>query len=240
MKGEKLQKRALLARALVRTTLSRYTDSLITPSSFKFKKNTFGKPEVDWQSYKNWDLPLLQFNLSHTASLIACGVTSNMAIGIDVEEKERKTMHNLLSLARRYFSSDEIEYLNKITDSEIQSQEFIKLWTLKEAYVKALGTGFSGTPFTSFNIRLGESKIVVEVPDGSTDLTTKCEFTQFELDNSHYASICVEKNKIKGEEKDGEDALKLKVWKTLPFVHDEYVSETELVRSIRGVSRNFV
>lgn len=42
-----LQKRALLARALVRSTLSRYvTHCQIDPQALKFKKNMFGKPEV--------------------------------------------------------------------------------------------------------------------------------------------------------------------------------------------------
>jgi len=46
MNGEKLQKGAVLSRALVRTTLSRYTNCKVDPGSFEFKKNKFGKPEV--------------------------------------------------------------------------------------------------------------------------------------------------------------------------------------------------
>lgn len=52
-------------------------------------------------------------------------------IGIDVEDKKRKTAKNILTLARRYFTPSEIDYLAKIPDPDGQQKEFIKLWTLK-------------------------------------------------------------------------------------------------------------
>uniref|UniRef100_A0A4U6U1L4 holo-[acyl-carrier-protein] synthase n=1 Tax=Setaria viridis TaxID=4556 RepID=A0A4U6U1L4_SETVI len=152
MNGEKLQKGAVLSRALVRTTLSRYCK--VDPRSFEFKKNKFGKPEILWQPDDNRMGWPLHFNISHTSSLIACGVTMDTPIGIDIEEKKRKTKKNFLSLARRYFTPSEVDYLDKIPDPDAQQKEFIKLWTLKEAYVKALGRGFSGAPFNKFSIVL--------------------------------------------------------------------------------------
>ncbi|KAL8510281.1 hypothetical protein ACS0TY_017185 [Phlomoides rotata] len=78
MQGEELRKGALLARALVRTTIARYqTNSHIDPRSLKF----IGKKNDDW------DPPPLHFNISHTSSLVASGVTINSQIGIDVEGK---------------------------------------------------------------------------------------------------------------------------------------------------------
>ena len=52
-------------------------------------------------------------------------------IGIDIEEKKRKTAKSILSLARRYFTPSEVDYLAKIPDPDAQQKEFIKLWTLK-------------------------------------------------------------------------------------------------------------
>ncbi|GJN09685.1 hypothetical protein PR202_ga27713 [Eleusine coracana subsp. coracana] len=72
-------------------------------------------------------------------------VLSRALIGIDIEEKKRKTAKSILSLARRYFTPPEVDYLAEIPDPDAQQKEFIKLWTLKEAYVKALGRGFSGS-----------------------------------------------------------------------------------------------
>ncbi|ANM63053.1 putative holo-[acyl-carrier-protein] synthase [Arabidopsis thaliana] len=154
MRGNKLQKNALLARTLVRTTIARYqTNNVVDPRTLIFKKNMYGKPEVDWQSYKNCDSPPLHFNISHTDSLISCGVTVHVPVGIDLEEMERKIKHDVLALAERFYSADEVKFLSAIPDPEVQRKEFIKLWTLKEAYVKALGKGFSGAPFNTFTIQ---------------------------------------------------------------------------------------
>nr|GMD86800.1 4'-phosphopantetheinyl transferase HetI [Ipomoea batatas] len=156
--GDEHRKAALLARALVRTTVARYQiNSHVDPRSLKFRKNIHGKPEVEWQHSDHWVPPPLHFNISHTTSLIACGVTVDSPIGIDVEENRRTVKNNILNLARRYFSEHEYKVLCSIGDSQVQHQEFIKLWTLKEAYVKALGIGFSGAPFNTFTIRFKNS-----------------------------------------------------------------------------------
>ncbi|XP_057960720.1 uncharacterized protein LOC131152804 isoform X7 [Malania oleifera] len=243
MRGDQLQKRALLTRALVRTTIARYQiNPQVTPRSLKFRKNIYGKPEVEWQHDDEWHPPPLHFNISHSSSLIACGVTMNVPIGIDVEEKSRKTKNNVLSFAQRYFSPREMEFLASISDPEVQRQEFIKLWTLKEAYVKALGRGFSAVPFKTFTIQFGAatrrglgpcdfdseaSEIVVDFLDDSKILTSNWQFALIELDGSHFAAICVKKdNSIGGKEN---APMRLTVWKTIPLVEDECVSGTDAV-----------
>ncbi|CAK9143533.1 unnamed protein product [Ilex paraguariensis] len=250
MRGEELRKRALLARALVRTTIARYqTNPEVNPRSLKFRKNIHGKPEVDWQHSDDWNPPPLHFNLSHTSSLIACGVTLDSQIGIDVEEKQRKTKNNILAFARRYFSCYEVELLTAISDLEVQRQEFIKLWTLKEAYVKALGRGFSGAPFKTFaiqfratktgnlhpsgNLKFMASEIVVESFDDSTILTSNWQFALLELAGSHYAAICTEMDGTPGKYK---APIKLTVWKTIPLLEDKCVSGTDAVVAIGGLT----
>ncbi|XP_043721630.1 uncharacterized protein LOC122669059 isoform X3 [Telopea speciosissima] len=216
MHGEELQKRAILARALVRTTLARYTNSWVCPRSLKFGKNNYGKPEI----------------------------------GIDVEDTQRKLRNNVLSFAQRYFSPYEVELLHAISDPDTQRQEFIKLWTLKEAYVKALGRGFSSAPFNTFTIRFrpssssglhvdGDSnseasEIVVEAFEDPENLTSNWQFTLFELAGTHYAAICKEKDNILNGEVSG--WMRLKVWRTIPFVEDECVCGTEAVKIICGMT----
>lgn len=189
----------------------------------------------------------LHFNISHTSSLIACGVTTDVPIGIDVEEKHRKMRNNILSFARRYFSPSEVEFLHSFSDPEKQRQEFIKLWTLKEAYVKALGRGFSAAPFRDFTIRFEANggkkfpsssetapRIVVEISDRAESLTSNWQFALFELDGSHYAAVCVESDKNTAGS--GSNPLKLKAWKTLPLVEDVCVLEKNAVVNISGLS----
>ncbi|XP_021844675.1 uncharacterized protein [Spinacia oleracea] len=161
-----LRKKALLARALVRTTIARYqTNSYVDPRSLKFKKNSYGKPEVDWQQVPDVSWPPLHFNLSHTSSLIACGITTYSPIGIDVEDKKRTIKNDVMSFARRFFSPHEVEHLANILDPEIQRQEFIKLWTLKESEITVESSEF---PYGQW------------------------QFALLDLANTHYASICTE------------------------------------------------
>lgn len=241
MNGEKLQKGAVLSRALLRTTLSRYTDCKVDPRSFEFKKNKFGKPEVLWRSDDSRMEWPLHFNISHTSSLIVCGITMDTPIGIDVEEKTRKTAKNILSLARRYFTPSEIDYLAKIPDPDAQQKEFVKLWTLKEAYVKALGRGFSGAPFNKFSIILAANgriqiSVAPKVSNGSDSihdcLSENWQFALAELNSSHYMAICVEDDSTSSDSGNGRLPLGLKVWKTTPFVEDILVSGTEAVKLV--------
>ncbi|KAJ7971574.1 4'-phosphopantetheinyl transferase [Quillaja saponaria] len=251
MTGDQLKKRALLARALVRTTIARYQiNRRGDPRSLKFRKNNYGKPEVDWQYTGDWSPPPLHFNISHTSSLIACGVTAGSLIGIDVEEKQRSLKNNILAFARRYFSPYEVEILTAISDPKIQHQEFLKLWTLKEAYVKALGKGFSGAPFKTFTIQIRDPinrgihlpgridsevpEIIVESPDKANKLSSSWQFALLELAGSHYAAICIEQERTAGG--NGSNPMKLTMRKTIPFIEDECVSGTDAAIVIGGLT----
>lgn len=255
MKEKQLQKQALLARVLVRTSLARYTDGKINPKSLKFRKNTFGKPEVIWPFEKHngnvWKPPPLCFNLSHTSSLIACGVTTKSSVGIDVEEKGRRMNSNILKFARRYFSLPEIAWLEGIPDPERQLQKFVQLWTLKEAYVKALGRGISGAPLKDFTIYLknlsgiqedscqcGDAAslaqtITLEVSRNSDAITSNWQFLLFQPTDLHYASVCMEQNEnhLDEEGRDGNSysGIKMQIWRTVPLVKDESFSGKQAI-----------
>ncbi|XP_011004221.1 PREDICTED: uncharacterized protein LOC105110760 isoform X3 [Populus euphratica] len=223
MRGEQLQKSALLARTLVRTTIARYqiNNRVVDPRSLKFKRNVHGKPEVsfhlliqkEWESDGGQCPSPLHFNISHTSSLIACGVTLNSSIGIDIEEKQRKIKNNILSFARRYFSLHEVEHLSAISDSEVQRQEFVKLWTLKA------------------------SEVVVESSDHHERFTNNWQFGLFELASSHYAAVCMEKDKTRDAGVSG--PMRLTVRKTIPFVEDECISGTDAVVPLAGLIEQF-
>ncbi|XP_052730379.1 uncharacterized protein LOC108326506 isoform X3 [Vigna angularis] len=218
MRGEQIRKRALLARALVRTTLARYqTNCQIDPKSLMFRKNNYGKPEI----------------------------------GIDVEVKQRRLKNDTLAFAQRFFSPLEIEMLTHIVDPELRLQELIKLWTLKEAYVKALGKGFSASPFKSFTVRLGDhvkgnfhtpphmiSKahdITVETSDELKNPSSNWQFGLLELAGSHYAAVCIEQDSIDA----GNESIPidLTLRKTIPYVEDECVSASDSAVVIGGLTR---
>ncbi|KAF3325794.1 4-phosphopantetheinyl transferase [Carex littledalei] len=238
LSGEQLQKNAILARTLVRTTLSRYCDGRVDPRSIKFKKGLYGKPEIMWQDGDNIIKRPLQFSLSHTSSLIACAVALETPLGIDVEENKRKTVNSVISVARRYFTASEVEYLAAIPYPDIQQKEFIHLWTLKEAYVKAIGRGFSGAPFKNFTIQMGSNKrapkLHIEAGSDCEGLTDNCQFALMELNGSHVVAICMERDRAISD--DENNLLSLKVWRTIPLIEDEFISETEALKYICSLS----
>jgi len=124
----------LVARALLRTTLSRYAD--VPLASWEFETNDYGRPYVVEPAHCRD----LRFNLSHTRGLVACAVTTDGDIGVDVEDISRTVDIGLLS--PRVFSEQEQADLLHL-GPERRKHRFFSYWTLKESYIKARGMGLS-------------------------------------------------------------------------------------------------
>ena len=124
----------LVAHALLRSTLSHYGDR--QPAAWSFVRNAYGRPEIEGADGR----PPLRFNLSHTAGLVVCAVTRSAAIGVDVEAIGR--MGDLAAIAAASCAPVELADLNALAGDE-WVQHFFSLWTLKEAYCKAVGKGLS-------------------------------------------------------------------------------------------------
>jgi len=124
----------LVAHALVRRMLARITES--TPESLEFVALEHGRPEPsEPASARDY-----RFSLSHTKGLVACAVTRQADVGVDVEHVARDV--EILGVARHVFSPAEVASLVVLSEAE-QRDRFFDLWTLKEAYIKAIGKGFS-------------------------------------------------------------------------------------------------
>lgn len=124
----------LAAHALVRTTLSRY--AACQPDKWHFIKGEQGKPNID----PALGLPPLRFNLSHTKGMVACVIALDRDCGIDVERV--RSMNDMKGIAEAVFSDAEIAFLNAQPEAD-WPQTFFTFWTLKEAYIKAIGLGLS-------------------------------------------------------------------------------------------------
>lgn len=129
------KERFMRARSFLRCIIASYLGK--NPSEIIFQYGSNGKPGV-----KSPDPRLmLSFNISHTHKLIACAVTCNRDLGIDTEHiRPRK---NLLQLSRRFFSAQEIACLQSVNPDAV-TEHFFRIWTRKEAYLKATGKGLAG------------------------------------------------------------------------------------------------
>ena len=123
-----------VAHALLRTTLSMVGDR--PPAAWRFTAGPQGKPAIA-DAVANEGLA---FNLSHTRGLVACAVSRGIDVGIDVEAVTRAI--DWRPIAARYFSPEEVAEIDRV-DPPAQAIRFFEIWTLKEAFIKAVGTGLS-------------------------------------------------------------------------------------------------
>jgi 4'-phosphopantetheinyl transferase len=128
--------RYLATRVLVRTTLSRYVDT-VPPESWHFTANAYGRPAI---ADCHDDARGLSFNVSHTRGLIALAVTRDAAVGVDVERVVTRV--SPLDVAGEVFSDTETAELAAL-DPARRQRRFFEYWTLRESYAKARGTGLS-------------------------------------------------------------------------------------------------
>ncbi len=125
-----------IARALTRTTLSRYTG--IPPAQLRFRKRDGGRPVLMDRGAASSPV---HFSLSHTNGVIACLVGTQPRIGLDVERAERSGCP--LRLAERCLAPPEVADLRMRPPAE-QWRGLLEHWTLIEACCKARGIGITG------------------------------------------------------------------------------------------------
>lgn len=136
----------LAAWALARVALSRHAG--VPPEAWRFREGAHGRPELAGPP----GAPPLDFNISHTTGLAVCAVTVGAAVGADVEDLERDV--DVARLADRVLAPPEAGALATAADDERRRRAFFECWTLKEAYLKARGTGLS-RPLAGIAFSLG-------------------------------------------------------------------------------------
>lgn len=143
LRGQGARRRYLGARLLVRHALSaadgRPTDR------WHFTTGPWGRPELPPPDDG------LRFNVSHTEGLLACVVTRHGGCGVDVESVPARP--DAVVHLPPHLAPAERAALAAL-DGEARAVRLAELWVLKEAYLKALGTGLT-RPLASFTFRDG-------------------------------------------------------------------------------------
>ena len=129
------RRQQLLARAMQREVLSHY-EPAIAPTDWRFERGAGGRPALA----PAFAATGLNFNVAHTPGMAVIAVGRVARIGVDVEASDKRVP---LPVARRYFSPREAAALDALAP-EARPRRFLRLWTLKEAYLKAVGEGLSG------------------------------------------------------------------------------------------------
>jgi 4'-phosphopantetheinyl transferase len=143
----------IVGRAMLRQILGRYLE--ISPAALQFGYEPRGKPFLvnapDLQAPDLQALSLqapglrfsdLQFNVSHSHELALYAIGRDRRVGVDLEYLSR-TLSEVEPLAQRFFAAREYADLMALP-AEQRRSAFLRLWTCKEAVLKAIGTGLGG------------------------------------------------------------------------------------------------
>jgi 4'-phosphopantetheinyl transferase len=174
----------LVSVALLRTTLARYTE--VEAAAWVFERNEHGRPDpVPGQSD-----PPLRFNLSHARGMVACAVTVDREIGVDVEWIGRRG--STVEIAERYFAPPEVQDLRACPEAE-RRDRFFAYWTLKESYIKARGLGLR-IPLRQFAFHLDQPPSIrisfgPEIADDARDW----QFGLFRPGPAHRLAVAVKR-----------------------------------------------
>ena len=171
-----------VSHAMLRLALSQYAP--VRPEEWQFLTREKGKPEIAGPALD----PPLWFNLSHTDGFAVCVAGRVRQLGVDVENMSRKTSHE--ELAKRFFAPAEHEYLRTLPPN-LQRDAFFRIWTLKEAYIKADGRGLS-IPLDSFHFRFStDSPAQVTLESNAESNPSAWSFFEFQPGPDHRISIGV-------------------------------------------------
>ena len=174
--------RFVVSHAMLRALLSRYTGD--AAGRLAFARNAHGRPELT--SAHAGDL---RFNLSRAPGLIALAVARGTAVGVDVECLPPRLSTDPVELAERFFSPLETTALRSLPADE-RPRQFLRVWTLKEAYVKACGLGLS-MPLDRFAFDVaGRSTPTFDV-DPSVDDAAAWRFLALSPTPAHLLAVAV-------------------------------------------------
>jgi 4'-phosphopantetheinyl transferase len=134
---EDARRRYLISRVLSRRVLASCIDD--DPARIHFDTGPHGKPHLRGHDR-------IHFNISHSPRWWVMAVAQDRDVGIDVEDLDRKI--DIERVAARLFVPEEIAVIESL-EGEDRRRAFFRVWTSREAVVKAMGEGIfaSGRKF---------------------------------------------------------------------------------------------
>lgn len=182
---ESHRQRFIVGRGILRYVLASYL--AVAPRQIEFAYQERGKPVLATSLLQSYPIA---FNLSHSHHLAIYGVSRTGAIGIDIEQL--RPLPNVLQLANRFFSPNEHDLIRSLPPAQQQSF-FFRLWTCKEAYLKATGEGLMGLKQVEVCLdRQGDEATVRRVGDQTTLQNPKWTIAQFCPSSEFMAALAIE------------------------------------------------
>lgn len=141
-----------------------------------YRRNSYGKPYIvsSDEIFVNW---------SHSGDYVICAL-SDREVGVDLQE-HRKPLSN--PLVQKVLHTNELKMYKEAPKAE-RERIFYQFWTLKESFLKALGTGFY-TSLDKFQVELQGRN--AEIFQNINKNQYFCYLLDF-IDAEYTAAVCCE------------------------------------------------
>lgn len=147
----------IAGHALLRVLLSGVTAYKINPDEWCIEVNRYGKPHLSMPPEIEW-----RFNLSYTKKILAISISEKYETGLDIESADTIVPDRIPWFL---LSPSEVRVLNALPKGE-QVSYFLKVWTLKEAISKCVGSGVF-LDFSTLHIDIAPSHLSITRGDGT-------------------------------------------------------------------------
>jgi 4'-phosphopantetheinyl transferase len=137
------RERYIAARATLRRLLGAYAH--VAPEEIVFRYGERGKPAVEAPAAA----AEIDFNVSHRGDFALYVFCRGRELGIDIEFV--RDVPQALAIGRKHFTPEESRLLVAADAEGKILSSFFRLWTRKEAVIKAVGTGLA-MPLTEFDV----------------------------------------------------------------------------------------
>lgn len=154
-KMERIRRQFISSRGLLRRLLAGYL--AIRPAAVSIIREPSGKPYLDPALGSD-----IHFNVSHSDLLGVFAITRCRRIGVDIERW--REMPQASSLIERFFTRREGELFQSLPESE-RLAAFFRVWTRKEATLKAIGRGVQSLDQCDVTFCPGEDERVLRMGD---------------------------------------------------------------------------
>jgi 4'-phosphopantetheinyl transferase len=134
--------------------------------SFDIYYGKFGKPFL-----KN---NLFYFNISHSGEYTICGISAQ-EIGVDIQKVKKIIDRKIL---KSFFAPSELDMLDL---GDMKDDLFTEIWTVKESYLKMLGTGLH-KPLRSFSVvQYGTNYEIIDEEKRNCKLLVKTLYKDYKI-----------------------------------------------------------
>jgi 4'-phosphopantetheinyl transferase len=183
---EKKRRQYIITRGVLKILLEVYTRR--NSEQFQIVQGIYGKPFMRSEEEE------IHFNISHSEGLSILGFSKEAPLGVDIEIIREIPERD--EIAEKYFSKKE-NNIYKTIPEEYRTKAFFNCWTRKEAFIKAIGEGFS-KPLDQFDVTfLSNEKTKLISIDGDTRKADEWSLQELKTAQGYVSAFAVKKRKFR-------------------------------------------